>query len=175
MTVVTSPRRNAATRVNLSEHDVVAAALRLTRRVGLAGLSMRALADELAALVALAQVAGDSPEGEQAFREALALRHAAFDKALWMSEESRGKAYELGNFISDTWNRIARPLVKPDPASELAEVFSPVRIERMKLLLDDLQARVDPIAAHAVNNHLDAWSARLHRPGVELRRLRPAD
>ena len=47
MTVVTSPRRNAAARVNLSEHDVVAAALRLTRRVGLAGLSMRALADEL--------------------------------------------------------------------------------------------------------------------------------
>src|SRR5690348_3935164 len=34
-------------RPTLSEDDVVAAALRLTRRVGLAGMSMRALADEL--------------------------------------------------------------------------------------------------------------------------------
>jgi uncharacterized protein YfiM (DUF2279 family) len=114
-----------------------------------------------ARLVALAQHAGESAEGEQAFRDEIARRHTAFDKALWTANESGGKAYELGNFISDTWNRVARPRVKPDPRSELVEVFSPVRVERMKLLLDDLQARVDPVAAHAVTNHLAGWSKRL--------------
>jgi AcrR family transcriptional regulator len=47
MAAVTPTRRAAGTRANLSEDDVVAAALRLTRRIGLARLSMRALADEL--------------------------------------------------------------------------------------------------------------------------------
>jgi TetR/AcrR family tetracycline transcriptional repressor len=47
MTAVTPTRRATVARANLSEDDVVAAALRLTRRGGLAGLSMRALADEL--------------------------------------------------------------------------------------------------------------------------------
>jgi AcrR family transcriptional regulator len=47
MAAVTPTRRAAGPRANLSEDDVVAAALRLTRRAGLAGLSMRALAEEL--------------------------------------------------------------------------------------------------------------------------------
>ncbi len=47
MTAVTATRRTTGPRPNLTEGDVVAAALRLTRRTGLAGLSMRALADEL--------------------------------------------------------------------------------------------------------------------------------
>jgi hypothetical protein len=116
---------------------------------------------EVARLVALAQTAADSSADEDAFRDELSRRHTAFDKQLWMSDEQSGKAYELGNFISDTWNRVARPRVKDDPTSELVEVFSPVRVERIKLLLDDLQSRVDPVAAHTVTNHLDSWSKRL--------------
>jgi hypothetical protein len=116
---------------------------------------------EVARLVALAQKAADSAEDEAAFRDELARRHAAFDKQLWTFNEQSGKAYELGNFISDTWNRVARPRLKDDPPSELVDVFNPVRVERMKVLLDDLQARVDPVAAHTVGNHLDAWSKRL--------------
>jgi hypothetical protein len=116
---------------------------------------------ELARLVALAQDAAGTTAGEQAFRDELARRHAAFDKQLWTDNEQSGKAYELGVFISDTWNRVARPRVKDEPPEELVEVFSPVRVERIKLLLDDLQARVDPVAAHAVVMHLDTWSKRL--------------
>ena len=121
-----------------------------------------------AGLVALARAAADSPADAQAFRTELARWHIMFDKQLWTASEQSGKAYELGNFISDTWNRVARPRVTPDPASELVEVFDPVRVERIKLLLDDLQARVDPVAAHTVNTHLDAWSARLHAPSVAV-------
>ncbi|MEY2441724.1 MAG: hypothetical protein QOJ46_1150 [bacterium] len=116
---------------------------------------------EIARLVALAQRAADTPADEQAFRDELALRHTAFDKRLWTANEQSGKAYELGVFISDTWNRVARPRVKDDPPAELVEVFNPVRVERIKLLLDDLQARVDPVAVHTVTNHLSAWSKRL--------------
>jgi hypothetical protein len=116
---------------------------------------------EIAGLVALARRAADTPEDEQAFRDELARRHTAFDKQLWTANEQSGKAYELGVFISDTWNRVARPRVKDDPPAELVEVFSPVRVERMKLLLDDLQTRVDPVAVHTVSNHLNAWSKRL--------------
>jgi AcrR family transcriptional regulator len=47
MTAVAATRRSTGQRPNLTEGDVVAAALGLTRRVGLAGLSMRALAEEL--------------------------------------------------------------------------------------------------------------------------------
>ena len=76
-------------------------------------------------------------------------------------DEPAGKAYELGNFLSDTWNRVTRPSIHPDPHSELAEIFDRVRVERIKLLLDDLQARIDPVAIHAVSSHLDEWCERV--------------
>ncbi len=112
---------------------------------------------ELQRLLALAATAAASPEGEDALRRAVARLHLSFAMRLWAASETTGKAYELGNFISDTWNRVLWPRTTADPASELLEVFAPFRVERMKLLLDDLQARVDPIATHAVTNHLDAW------------------
>ncbi len=123
---------------------------------------------ELAQLVELARKAASSEADEKAFRDELAHRHVVFDKQLWTANEQRGKAYELGNFISDTWNRVAHPRVKPDPASELVEVFSPMRVERMKLLLDDLQTRVDPVAVHTVTSHLGEWGKRLHAPAVRV-------
>jgi hypothetical protein len=117
--------------------------------------------DELARLLALTDDASASPVGEQAFRAELAERHIAFEKRLWATNEPSGKAYELGNFLSDSWNRVLQPRIRPDAYGELCEIFSPVRVERIKLLLDDLQARVDPVAIHAVSNHLDDWRDRV--------------
>jgi len=112
---------------------------------------------ELSALLALAGAAAASPAGEQAFRDALARQHISFAKQLWAAHEPSGKAYELGNFLSDSWNRALRPRAASDPIGELHEIFSVVRVERIKLLLDDLQTRVDPVAALAVSTHLDDW------------------
>ena len=117
--------------------------------------------DDRDRLVQLAAVAGDSDKGQAAFRFELARQHLSFEKRLWAVDEPAGKAYELGNFLSDTWNRLGRR----DPearADELRAVFAPIRVERIKLLLDDLQARIDPVAAHAVTHHLEEWSAGVH-------------
>jgi hypothetical protein len=116
---------------------------------------------ELTGLLGLADGAGRSAVREQTFRNELARQHLSFEKRLWASDESRGKAYELGNFLSDSWNRMLRPEAGGDPHEELRDVFSAVRVERMKHLLDDLQARIDPVAAHTVSNHLDQWLARV--------------
>ncbi len=116
---------------------------------------------ELSGLLGLADGAGRSAVREQTFRNELARQHLSFEKRLWASDESRGKAYELGNFLSDSWNRMLRPEAGGDPHEELHGVFSAVRVERMKHLLDDLQARIDPVAAHTVSNHLDQWRARV--------------
>ena len=121
-----------------------------------------ALADaELEELLGLASRSGASANGEQAFRSRLSDLHIELEKRLWALDEAAGKAYELGNFLSDTWNRVLWPRVKPDPHGELVEIFSPVRVQRMKVLIDDLQARVDPVAAHAVDVHLGEWRDRV--------------
>jgi len=131
----------------------------------IAGIAARvgaALGDaELEELLGVASRSGSSAQGEEAFRSRLSDLHVAFEKRLWALDEAAGKAYELGNFLSDTWNRVLWPRVKPDPHSELREIFSPVRVQRMKLLIDDLQARVDPVAAHAVDVHLGDWRDRV--------------
>jgi len=133
----------------------------------IAGVAARARAPlttaDLDTLLMLATTAAESVEREQAFRTEIARRHVATAKRLWAVSEASGKGYELGNFLSDSWNRVASPKVHvADPHAELVAIFDPVRVERMKLLLDDLQSRVDPVAIHAVSNHLDAWSARVH-------------
>ncbi len=125
---------------------------------------------ELGRLLELARASADSKEAEQAFRDALSRQHIEFEKRLWATDEPSGKAYELGNFLSDTWNRVLRPRVHPDPHTELLEIFSPVRVQRMKLLLDDLQTRVDPVAAHAVETHLGQWRDRVSKDHVERAR-----
>jgi hypothetical protein len=117
--------------------------------------------DELARLVAVAVHAGESASSEEALRAELAELHIEFEKRLWATDEPTGKAYELGNFLSDTWNRVLRPQIKADAHTELTEIFAPVRVARMKLILDDLQARIDPVAVHTVDVHLGEWRDRV--------------
>jgi hypothetical protein len=143
---------SAADRLELEVRAIAGVAARATAPLDDAGLY---------ALLALARQAPDSDEAEQAFRDELASRHVAIEKQLWATHEPSGKAYELGNFLSDTWNRVLRPKLHPDPHTELGEIFGEPRVKRMTLLLDDLQARVDPVAAHAVSNHLETWCDRV--------------
>lgn len=110
---------------------------------------------ELRALLALAVTADSSARAEQEFRDLVAVRHVDFAKRLWAADEPQGKAYELGNFLSDTWNPLAVP--GADKRSELSTVFEAERVGRMKVLLDDLQARIDPVAVHAVSHQLQQW------------------
>lgn len=129
---------------------------------GVAGRAGAALAPPaLDALLALAADTDSSRSGEQAFRAQLARHHIDIQKKLWAANEPAGKAYELGNFLSDSWNRITRPSIHPGPHAELSEIFDRDRVERIKLLLDDLQSRIDPVAAHVVSSHLDQWCDRV--------------
>lgn len=122
-------------------------------------------------LLEMAEKAGASPsENEEAFRSGLAAWHIDLEKFLWAKHEARGKAYELGNSLSDTWNRVVRALREPAEGdgdaktrviAELRTVFTGERTERMKVLLDELQARIDPAAVRIVQRHLDSWHARV--------------
>ncbi len=118
---------------------------------------------ELKTLVDLVPDAASSQAGEEHLRVALAQTHIAFAKRLWAEDEARGRAYELGNFVSDTWNRLLRPRTPRDPRSELLQIFRRDRVARIKVLLDDLQTRLDPAAVHVVSTHLDAWRDRVAR------------
>ena len=112
-------------------------------------------------LLELAQVAGGSEQCEAMFHAELSRLHLTFEKRLWAVDEPAGKAYELGNFLSDTWNRLG-PREPEEREAELRAVFEPIRVERIKLLLDDLQARIDPVAAHVVTQHLEKWCEGVH-------------
>ncbi|MDQ3851159.1 MAG: hypothetical protein M3296_11170 [Actinomycetota bacterium] len=115
--------------------------------------------EELDRLLDLGGHAAESAGAEEAFRQALARCHVGFDKDLWAMHEARGKAYEVGIFVCDTFNRVLRPRATPE--TELIALFAARRVERMKLLLDDLQGRLDPAAVHAVQTHLDSWRERV--------------
>jgi len=143
----------------------------------IAGVAERARAPiakpALQTLLALTTTAGETQAGERAFRDEVARLHIVVAKGLWAESDVSGKAYELGNFLSDSWNRIASPKVhRGDPHAELIEIFARVRVERMKLLLDDLQSRVDPVAIHAVSTHLDSWSERVRTTALPADRDR---
>jgi hypothetical protein len=142
----------AADRVELELLAIAGVAERVG--VPLAGGELRALLD-------LGPPAAASQAGEEDLRVALARTHVAIAKRLWAEDEARGRAYELGNFLSDTWNRLSRPRRAGDLRGELRQIFRRDRVERMKLLLDDLQTRLDPAAVHVVSTHLDAWRDRV--------------
>jgi hypothetical protein len=119
----------------------------------------------LEALVECARRAVDTTELRQAFRDQLRCCHVEVSKDLWALEEASGKAYELGNGLSDTYGRICRAYRWPDESPEVAwsEVFATDRIERLKKLLDDLQSRLDGTGVTVVRDQLDQWAREVPR------------
>jgi hypothetical protein len=124
------------------------------RRAGVAST-----AAGLEGLVAHTRSAPASPEATELFRRRVRDCHVALQKSLWARDEASGKAYELGNGLSDTYSRICRAYREPHGAVSQAwdEVFAHDRIERLKKLLDDLQSRLNPSGVAVVRDHLDTW------------------
>lgn len=123
-------------------------------------------ASALEALIPDARAAGGSTQRCEDFRKNLRDCHIAIDKELWARREADGKAYELGNGLSDTYNRIYRAYRQPAPARARAwqQVFDRRRVERLKTHLHDLQSRLDARAVAVVSDHLDAWRERVSSP-----------
>lgn len=113
-------------------------------------------------LLELAARAAQSDQAETQFRDRIRAWHVELETMLWADHEATGKAYELGSFLSDTSNRVVLELRRGEHARthvtrELRCVFARERVERIKRLLDDLQARIDPAAVRIVKQHLAAW------------------
>ena len=119
---------------------------------------------DLDELVALARTAPRSPAAAEAFRARLRSCHIEVQKDLWALDEAAGKAYELGNGLSDTYGRVCRAYRRDgeEPSETWAQVFLPERIERLKKLLDDLQSRLNASGVAVVRAQLDAWCAGVH-------------
>jgi hypothetical protein len=113
----------------------------------------------LEALVDGARAAPGSDAAAEAFRAHLRCCHIEVQKDLWALDEALGKAYELGNGLSDTYGRVCRTYRRHDEDVGTAwrEVFMPERIERLKKLLDDLQSRLNAGGVAVVRTQLDAW------------------
>lgn len=110
-------------------------------------------------LLSQAREAPNSPEAAEAFRRDVRCCHIGLQKELWAQDEAAGRAYELGNGMSDTYSRISRAYRERDeePATAWRRVFARERIKRLQRLLDDLQSRLDSGGVAVVRNHLDAW------------------
>ena len=102
----------------------------------------------------------------EAFRTQLRACHVEINKDLWSMNEALGKAYELGNGLSDTYGRVCRGYREPgaDHALIWKRVFDEGRIERLKKLLDDLQSRLDATAVSVVREQLDSWRDEVEKP-----------
>jgi hypothetical protein len=126
-------------------------------------------AASLDALVPQARTARDSGHESANFRKALWECHVEIDKDLWATCESDAKAYELGNGLSDTYNRICRAYRDQsiNRTQEWRAVFAEDRVQRLKECLHDLQSRLDPRAVTVVSEHLDAWQKRVSKEEFE--------
>jgi hypothetical protein len=95
----------------------------------------------------------------QSIRGRLRNCHSALIKELWFKQEAQGKAYELGTSIFDSWNRVrlASCAGAERTVGEWRTVFGDERIERIKVLLDDLQTQLPHTAVTVVKAHLDFW------------------
>src|SRR5919198_288085 len=71
-----------------------------------AGIDAKAAA--LDELVPCARKAHESDANAEEFRRQLRDCHVELQKDLWAGDEAAGKAYELGNGLSDTYGRICR-------------------------------------------------------------------
>jgi hypothetical protein len=119
---------------------------------------------DLDELIALARSAPASVAAAEAFRARLRGCHIEVQKDLWALDEAAGKAYELGNGLSDTYGRVCRAYRRDgeEPGETWQQVFLPERIERLKKLLDDLQSRLNAGGVAVVRAQLDAWCAGVH-------------
>jgi hypothetical protein len=138
--------------------------LHVRAAASLAGrLHLDAHARQIAELAGAARAAAAQPGQREAVRLQVRARHHALIKDLWATREGEGKAYELGSSLFDTWNRLRLASVYSPRhmRDEWGAVFDKDRIERIKLLLDDLQTRLDPAAVTVVKDHLDRWRDRV--------------
>ena len=122
-------------------------------------------------LVSSARAAAGSAAAGEVFRVRLRRRHVALQKDLWARDEALGKAYELGNGLSDTYGRVCRAYRCPgeQPLAAWRAVFEHDRVERLKKLLDDLQSRLNAAGVAVVRSQLDNWCAGVAervRPGA---------
>jgi len=110
-------------------------------------------------LLPSARRAPGSAQAAEAFRAEVRRCHIELDKDLWARDESAGKAYELGNGMSDTYSRIRRAYQGSSEERTIAwmDAFAPDRIARLKKLLDDLQSRLNAAGVAVVRRHLDEW------------------
>lgn len=148
----------------LPVHSSLAPADQLELQIGAAaGFAKRAGIErdrtELEALTSIGRESAEDSSRQQAFRDALRAWHVDIIKDLWSRSEALGRAFELGNGLSDTYGRVSRAYREnpADAAQVWREVFDRERIERLKTLLDDLHCRLDPTAATVVREQLDAW------------------
>jgi hypothetical protein len=116
-------------------------------------------------LLDAARAAPTSAAAAEAFRAQLRRCHIEVQKDLWALDEAAGKAYELGNGLSDTYGRVCRAYRRDDEdeAATWEEVFLPARIERLKKLLDDLQSRLSASSVAVVRVQLDTWCREVPR------------
>lgn len=148
----------------LPVHSSLAPADQLELQLGTAaGFAKRAGVEcDPAQVAELTHIGRESVEDsgrQQAFRDALRAWHVDINKDLWSRSEALGRAYELGNGLSDTYGRITRAYRENhrDPGQVWRDVFDRERIERLKKILDDLHCRLNPIAATVVREQLDVW------------------
>jgi hypothetical protein len=122
-------------------------------------LKASARAQEILALADDVHASGQSRREPRALRARLRECHSKLVKELWFNHEAQGKAYELGTSIFDSWNRVRlATLAGAEPTvSEWRTVFGPDRVERIKVLLDDLQTQLPHTAVTVVKAHLDFW------------------
>jgi hypothetical protein len=110
-------------------------------------------------ILALASDVHAKQREAHSIRGRLRICHSALIKELWFKQEAQGKAYELGTSIFDSWNRVrlASCAGAARTVGEWRTVFGDERVERIKVLLDDLQTQLPHTAVTVVKAHLDFW------------------
>jgi hypothetical protein len=119
----------------------------------------------IANLAEAAHAAATDAKRRARVRAELQACHTELLKELWASRDGEGKAYELGSSLFGTWDRLhlAYKQSRDDMLREWRAVFRRERVERITLLLDDLQTRLDPTAVSVVKEHLERWHKRIYR------------
>jgi hypothetical protein len=132
-------------------------------------------ADEIESLVDLSHKLREHPDKAEALRARLYECHTTLTKELWARREACGKAFELGTSLFDTWQRVAEAS-GDDKAEAWKDAFADDRVERIKVLLDDLESRLPSVAVTVVRAHLDQWHKVLcRRPEPDGGRPRDAE